>query len=53
LGIFFCMCKSMQIKIYRTIILLVLYGCETRSLTLKEGCRRRVFENSVEGNIWA
>ena len=25
----------------------VLYGCETWSLTLREGCRLRVFENRV------
>jgi hypothetical protein len=36
------------IKIYRTIILpVVLYGCETWLLTLREECRLRVFENRV------
>ena len=40
--------KKLKIKIYRTIILpVVLYGCETWSLTLREGRRLRVFENSV------
>jgi hypothetical protein len=35
-------------KIYTTIILpVVLYGCETWSLTLREERRRRVFENRV------
>jgi hypothetical protein len=35
-----------NIKIYRTIILpVVLYGCETWSLTLREEHRLRVFEN--------
>jgi hypothetical protein len=35
-------------KIYRTIILpVVLYGCESWSLTLREECRLRVFENTV------
>jgi hypothetical protein len=35
-------------KIYRTIILpVVLYGCETWSLTLREEHRLRVFENRV------
>ena len=35
-------------KIYRTIILsVVLYGCETWSLTLREERRLRVFENRV------
>ena len=34
--------------IYRTIILpVVLYGCETWSLTLREERRLRVFENRV------
>jgi len=40
--------KNLKIKIYRTIILLVvLYGCETWSLTLREECTLRVFENRV------
>ena len=37
--------KNLKIKIYiyKTIILhVVLYGCETRSLTLREECRLRV-----------
>jgi hypothetical protein len=35
-----------MIKIYRTIILpVVLYGCETWSLTLREEYRLRVIEN--------
>jgi len=35
--------KNLKIKIYRTIILpIVLYGCETWSLTLREECRLRV-----------
>jgi hypothetical protein len=38
----------MMIKIHRTIILpVVLYGCETWSLTLKEERRLRMFENRV------
>jgi len=38
--------KKLKIKIYRTIILpVVLYGCETWSLTLREERRLRVFEN--------
>jgi hypothetical protein len=37
-----------KIKIYRTIILpVVLYGCETWSLTFREERRLRVFENRV------
>ena len=40
--------KNLKIKIYRTIILpVVLYGCETWSLTLQEERRLRVFENKV------
>jgi len=40
--------KNLRIKIYRTIILpVVLYGCETWSLTLREESRLRVFENRV------
>jgi len=40
--------KKLKIKIYRTIILpVVLYGCETWSLILREECRLRVFENRV------
>jgi len=40
--------KNLKIKIYRTIILpVVLYGCETWSLTLREERKLRVFENLV------
>ena len=40
--------KNLKIKIYRTIILpVVLYGCETWSLTLREEHRLRAFENRV------
>ena len=40
--------KNLKIKIYRTIILpVVLYGCETWSLTLREERKLRVFENRV------
>ena len=39
-----------SLKIYKTIILPVgLYGCETWSLTLREECRLRVFENRILG----
>jgi len=45
--------KNIKIKIYRTIILpVVLYGCETWSLTMREEHMPRVFENRVL-NIWA
>jgi len=37
--------KNLKIKIYRTIILpVVLYGCETWSLTLREERKLKVFE---------
>jgi len=39
--------KNLKIKIYRNIILTVLYGCETWSLTLREERWLRVFENRV------
>ena len=40
--------KNLKIEIYRTIILsVVLYGCETWSLTLWEERKLRVFENMV------
>jgi len=38
----------MKIKIYKTIILaVVLYSFEIWSLTLREECRLRVFENRI------
>ena len=47
--------KNLKIKIHRTIILpVVVYGCETWSLTLREERKLRVFENrGVEENNWA
>jgi hypothetical protein len=45
--------KNLKIKIYRTIILpVVLYGRETWSLTLREECSLRVFENRVLRRIF-
>jgi hypothetical protein len=42
----------LKIKIYKTITLpVVLYGCETWSLTLREECRLRVFENRTMLNL--
>jgi len=42
-----------KIKIYRTIILpVVLYGCETWSLTRREERKLRVFENMVLRRIF-
>jgi len=44
---------NLKIKIYRTIILpVVLYGCETWSLTLREERKLRVFENMVLRRIF-
>ena len=40
-------------RMYNTIILpIVLYGCETWSLTLREECRLKVFENRVLSRIF-
>ena len=45
--------KNINIKICRTIILsVVLYGCETWSLTFREERRLRVFENRVLRRIF-
>jgi hypothetical protein len=45
--------KNINIMIYRTIILpVVLYGCETWSITLREERRLRVFENRVFRSVF-
>jgi hypothetical protein len=45
--------KNVRIKIYQTIIIpMVLYGCETWSLTVREEHRLRVFENRVLRKIF-
>jgi hypothetical protein len=45
--------KNIKIRIYRTIILpVVLYWCETSSLTLRKEHRLRVSENRVLGNTF-
>jgi hypothetical protein len=45
--------KNIKIRIYRTIILpVILYGCETWALTLREEHRLRVFENRVLRRIF-
>jgi len=45
--------QYIKIEIYRTIILpVVLYGCETWSLTLREKLRLKVFENRVLRRIF-
>jgi hypothetical protein len=45
--------KNIKIKIYRNVILsVVLYGCETWSLTLKEERRLKAFHNRVLRRIF-
>jgi hypothetical protein len=45
--------KNLKIKIYKTVILpVVLYRCETWSLTLGEEHRLRVLENRVLRNVF-
>jgi len=45
--------RHLKIKIYRAIILpVILYGCETWSLTLREERRLRVFQNRVLRRIF-
>jgi hypothetical protein len=49
----FLVCLKTKITIYKTIILpVILYGCETWSLTLREEHRLRVFENRVLRRIF-
>ena len=45
--------KHLKTKIYKTIVLpVVLYGCETWSLILREERRLRVFENRILRQIF-
>ncbi|KAJ4442563.1 hypothetical protein ANN_04150 [Periplaneta americana] len=45
--------KNLKVRIYKTVILpVVLYGCETWTLTLREEQRLRVFENEVLRKIF-
>jgi hypothetical protein len=52
----FCLlvcCPKTEIRRYKPVILpVVLYGCETWSLTLREKHRLRVFENRVLRRIF-
>ena len=50
----FCLLsKKLKVNTYKTIILLVvLYGCETWSLTLREEHRLRVFKNKILRKIF-
>jgi hypothetical protein len=42
------LCKNIKIRLYKTIVLLVvLYGCETWSVTLREEHRLRMLENRM------
>jgi hypothetical protein len=52
--LYFCtLSKNVKIRIFKTIILLVvLYGCKTWPLTLREEHRLRVFKNSVLKRIF-
>ncbi|KAJ4448338.1 hypothetical protein ANN_10353 [Periplaneta americana] len=45
--------KNLKIRIYKTVILpVVLYGCETWTLTLRKEQRLRVFENKILRKIF-
>jgi hypothetical protein len=45
--------KNVKVRIYKIIILpVVLYGCETWSLTIREELKLRVFENRVLRKIF-
>jgi hypothetical protein len=45
--------KTIKIRIYRTVILLVvLNGCKSWSITLREECRLRVFKNRMLKKIF-
>ncbi|KAJ4434458.1 hypothetical protein ANN_23020 [Periplaneta americana] len=45
--------KNLKVRIYKTVILpVVLYGCETWTLTLREEYRLRVFENKMLRKIF-
>ena len=41
-----------EVVLYKTIILPVLYGCETWSLTFREECRLSTFENRILRRIF-
>jgi hypothetical protein len=45
--------KNVSVRIYNTLILpVVLYSCETRSLTVREELKLRVYENRVLRRIF-
>jgi hypothetical protein len=48
-----CCQKNVKVRTYKTIILpVVLYGCETWSLTVREEYKLEVFENRVLRRIF-
>jgi hypothetical protein len=50
---YYLLSRNLKVKIYKTIILpVILYGCESWSLTLREEHRLRVFENRVLRRIF-
>jgi hypothetical protein len=50
---FYVLSKNTRFRVYRTVVLpVVLYGCETWSITLREEQRLRVFENRVLRRIF-
>jgi hypothetical protein len=52
-SVFLSAVKKLRIRMYKTIILpVVLYGCETLSVMLREEHRLRVFENRVLRKIF-
>jgi hypothetical protein len=52
-GKFILLSKYLKIRIYKMIVFpVVLYGCETWSLTLRQELRLRVFENRVQRRIF-
>ncbi|KAJ4448569.1 hypothetical protein ANN_10587 [Periplaneta americana] len=53
MGNFYHLLKNLKVRIYKTVILpVVLYGCKTWTLTLREEQRLRVFENKVLRKIF-
>jgi hypothetical protein len=45
--------KNIKVKVYKTIILpVVLYGCGTWSLTVREKSKLRVFQNRVLRSVF-
>jgi hypothetical protein len=47
-----CLITNIKIKIHRTILLVVSYGCETCSVTLRKEHKLKVFENRLLWKIF-